>query len=122
MDEKEIISNNEMIALFMGAIHSIYFDGSKGLIFPSGKVIVHGARGCKYHESWNELIPVVEKIEIEDYGFKMCRKVVEIYRDSTKEKLFRFKESSRRESLYKAVIEFIEHYNKEKENEVTHVI
>lgn len=64
-----------------------------------------------YHKSWNALMPVVEKIEQGDIGFKMCRKVVEVYVDSTKDVLFKVKESSRIESLYKAVVQFINHHN-----------
>jgi hypothetical protein len=65
----------------------------------------------KYHSSWDWLMPVVEKIEKMDYGFKMCRKVVEVYVDSTKEVILKTKESCRFESLFKAVVEFIKWYN-----------
>ena len=60
---------------------------------------------------WGLLMTAVVEIEKKDFGFKICRKVVEIYRDSTKEELFRFKEQSKYESLFKAVIEFIKWYN-----------
>jgi hypothetical protein len=56
---------------------------------------------------YNWLMPVVEKIEQGNYGFKMCRKVVEIYFDDTKAVILRTKEKSRLESLYKAVVEFM---------------
>lgn len=65
----------------------------------------------KYHSSWGWLMPVVEKIEQGNYGFKMCRKVVEIYYDDTKELILKVKESSRLASLYKAVVDFIKWYN-----------
>lgn len=39
-----------------------------------------------------------------DIGFKICRKVVEIYTDTTKEVLVKFKESSKYESLERALI------------------
>lgn len=60
-----------------------------------------------YNNNWNELIKVIEKIEEGDFGFKMCRKVVEVYRDSTKELILKVKEKNRLESAYKAVVEFI---------------
>ncbi len=58
-------------------------------------------------------MPVVEKIEKDNYGFKMCRKVVEVYVDSTKVVLIHKKEKSRIESLYAAVIDFIQWYNQQ---------
>lgn len=64
-----------------------------------------------YDSDWNELMPVVEKIEQDNYGVKQCRKVVEIYYDDTKEVILRTKEKSRIESLYKAVVGFIQWYN-----------
>ena len=68
-------------------------------------------RAGRYHKSWDALMSVVEKIEQMDYGFKICRKVVEIYIDSNKETLFHIKEKSKLESLYTAVIQFIQWYN-----------
>jgi len=67
-----------------------------------------------YHLSFDWLMPVVEKIEKMDYGFKMRRKVVEVYIDSTKEVILKTKESCRMESLFKAVVEFINWYNDNK--------
>ena len=46
-----------------------------------------------------------------NYGFKMCRKVVEVYLDDTKIVIIKTKESDRFKSLYKAVLSFIEYYN-----------
>lgn len=62
----------------MGSIDSIYFDGAKGLVIPEIGMVLRGAAGCKYHESWRWLIPVCVKL-----GFKTiptdieeCYKVV----------------------------------------------
>lgn len=63
------------------------------------------------YKSWDKLMPVIEKIETMDYGFKMCRKVVEVYVDSTKEVIIKRKESSRIESLWTATVDFIKLYN-----------
>lgn len=63
------------------------------------------------YNDWNHIQSVVEKIETMDYGIKMCRKVVEIYVDSTKEQLFHVKKANRKESLKKAIILFINYYN-----------
>lgn len=64
-----------------------------------------------YDKHWDSLIPVVEKIEKGNYGFKMCRKVVEVYIDDTKEVIIRVKEKNRLQSCYKAVIEFVKYHN-----------
>jgi len=64
-----------------------------------------------YDKSHDLMIPVIEKIEKEDYGFKMCRKRVEIYIDSTKEVIFEIKMKSRTESLFHALVWFLKYYN-----------
>lgn len=108
----------------MGAVFSIYFDGSKGLLFPSGKIIVHGARGCKYHESWNELMPVVEKITaIEDNRFSVEISSVGMWACFIKrDDLF---ENNIADfggfepmilNVWKSVVGFIKWYNKENKN------
>lgn len=60
---------------------------------------------------FNLLMEVVEKIEHGNYGFKMCRKVVEVYFDDTKVVILKCKEKSRIESLRKAVVSFIQWFN-----------
>ena len=122
MTNEEIIQNNKLIAEFMGATVTLAYSempemNQDGLIFyyqdkssPSLYRNMSSAE-IKYHYSWSWLMPVVEKIEQGNYGFKMCRKVVEIYYDDTKEVILKVKESSRFESLYKAVIDFINWYN-----------
>lgn len=67
-----------------------------------------------YHRNHNLLISVVEEIEKGNYGFKMCRKVVEVYLDDTKEIIIRTKEDCRLNSLYKAVVDFLKWQNKGK--------
>lgn len=69
---------------------------------------------CKFHSRPDWLMPVVEKIEQGNYGFKMCRKVVEVYFDDTKEIILKTKEKCRRESLWLAVVKFIQWYNSHK--------
>lgn len=67
-----------------------------------------------FHDDWSWQMNIVEEIEKGNYGFKMCRKVVEVYFDDTKEVILKAKEKSRQESLYKAIVEFIKWYNKQK--------
>lgn len=61
----------------------------------------------EFHKSWPILMSVVEKIETMNYGVKQCRKVVEIYVNSTKENLIHQKKSSRKKSLWYALVEFV---------------
>lgn len=109
---------NKLIAEFMELKR--YWDGRYGWIYPNpvqgerGSVL--GDKGLKYHSSWEWLMPVIEKIEKANYGFKMCRKVVEIYFDDSKEVILTVKENSRLNSLHKAVVEFIKWYNQQTNN------
>lgn len=68
----------------------------------------------KYHTDLNQLMEVVEHIEKGNYGFKMCREVVEVYYDDSKEVILKTKEDCRFNSLYKAVVEFIKLHNEGK--------
>lgn len=61
----------------------------------------------QFHMSFDKLMKVVEYVERKDFGFKMCRKVVEIYIDSTKQTILHIKEDSRFNSLLKAITSFI---------------
>jgi hypothetical protein len=83
----------------------------------SSPFIIEGALVGKpflFSSSFDWLMAVVIKAETEDIGFKMCRKVVEVYVDSTKEVLFKVKEDSRLNSLYKAVVTFVKWHNEKK--------
>lgn len=72
--------------------------------------------GCfnPYDVSWELLMSVVEAIERMDYGFKMCRKRVEFYRDSDKKVILDIKMGSRIESLFYAVYEAVQWLQKQK--------
>jgi hypothetical protein len=114
LTQEEIFENNKLFLAFMGfePEYSGEWFIQKDTSRPQD--MVHRSQlssAVCYHSDWTWLMTVVEKIEKEDYGIKMCRKVVEIYRDSTKEVLFHVKEKSRKESLYKALCIFIEWYN-----------
>lgn len=112
MRDNEIIEGNKLIAEFMGAIrhHSGTWDGkSISIKFPDGKICT--LEQLSYNSNWNWIMPVIEKIEQDNYGFKMCRKVVEIYLDDTKDVILKEKKSSRIESLWVALVEFIKRHN-----------
>lgn len=110
-EEITIQQQNSDIAIFMGYER---YEDDDGIWFKKEGLItcMHPKlQELNYHSSWNQLMPVVEKIEQGNIGFKMCRKVVEIYYDDSKEQILRVKEKSRRESLYKAVVAFIKLLN-----------
>lgn len=77
--------------------------------FEDGKCVHDGIFHIpEYDKSFDSMIGVVEKIEKGNYGFKMCRKVVEIYYDDTKQVILKRKERSRKESLWIALVDFIQ--------------
>lgn len=77
--------------------------------FEDGKCVHDGIFHIpEYKNSFDSMISVVEKIEKGNYGFKMCRKVVEIYYDDTKQVILKRKERSRKESLWIALVDFIQ--------------
>lgn len=59
------------------------------------------------YDCFDQLMPVIEKIETGNYGFKLCRKRAEVFYDDTKEVIFSLKEKSRLESAYAAVVKFL---------------
>lgn len=122
MTEQEIIESNKLIAEFLGL--NIITDGIS-LFDTNYKPL------AKYHESWNDLMPVVEKIISMDYVVKtmsshtLSRKWVlhriTIKKNSYNEQIISEVESdyTNGESLinviYKGVVEFIKWHNKNKQ-------
>ncbi len=108
MTRYEIIKANERIAEFMKVERErdggLYYINDHPQMFASCWVT---AAGLRYNASWDWLIPVIEKIEEGNYGFKMCRKRVEVFFDDTKQTVLTVKEKSRLESAYKAVVTFL---------------
>lgn len=106
MTPKETVENNKLIAEFMGVKTQ-----DKGPFCYQVYDQQWAAEGLRYHSSFNWLMDVVEKIEEGNYGFKTCRKVVEVYFDDTKEIILKTKENCRLNSLHKAVVEFVKWHN-----------
>ena len=77
------------------------------LLYPKG-MLVYPPLLFKVDFNW--LMSVVQKLEQGDLGFKLCRKRVEVYVDSTKEVLIDIKLGSRLESLYAAVVKYLKEY------------
>lgn len=82
-----------------------YFDGYT--FKPTGYESYH--MPCtQYQNDFRALMDVVLKIEEGNFGVKICRRVVEIYIDDTKETIIRCKEQKKITSLYMAILEFID--------------
>jgi hypothetical protein len=141
MKSKEIIKNNVLIALFMGAKK---LDKTSGLQDPSTCLeMIHplygdeleyiGKTSLEYHKSWDFLMPVVEKIEslgvstdIHYYCAsknQTLRMTVNPTEDNTVLFLgysFQYDRSKyhtkKIDAVYESVIEFIKWYNKNKKN------
>lgn len=120
-------TNNKMIAEFMG-----FEDASR--IIGGGNVMrkkTEWKYGCqqykefkyedlKYHSSWDWLMSVVEKIEnFEDenrcakYNFNCVQSFVEIVDNETSEEIIEIDLDNKFDSIYQAVVQFIEWYNKQ---------
>jgi len=114
-----IIINNKKMALYMGAIFNIHFDGTRGFIFPNGKVLLRGARDCKYHTCWNWLIPVaVKSYEIIKEESINNPDIDKLMNDIL---VYHLKRGSIK-YIYITLIKFIDYYNKIKEHEITGVL
>lgn len=108
----EILEGNKLILEFDGWTIEPGMEKHGNPFYNKGFAMVSVSQS-EFYTSWDWLMPVVEKIEKMDYGFKMCRKVVEVYIDSTKEVIIKTKESCRLESLYTAVVQFIQWHSRQ---------
>jgi len=102
MEEKEIISGNKLIVEFMG--ESI---GKRSGIYTNLSLETGSPEtpeSLKYHNSWNALMPVVEKIDSLTMPNNIHLKINEL-------DIF-----AELKVVYKAVIEFVEWYNKNKQS------
>ena len=111
--------NNKMIAEFMDYTH-VLLPVSVGLEYYDGDEM-------EYYTDWNWLMPVVDKIEDVSEGFKWVEvewisytfqienKSVTIWKHSDRfdsKRIIEINGNTKREATYKAVVEFINQYNK----------
>lgn len=107
LSDTEIVMGNEIIA--RSQFSGMEEFRSRSFRVVAGNYTHHRIQHLiflKFHEHPSWQLFVVEEIEKLDFGFKMCRKRVEIYRDSTKEIIYTTKKSSRTESLFDALVYF----------------
>jgi len=107
--------SNKMIAEFMQFIEDgLYLDG---LYFYEGR---YYDTNMEFHKSWDWLMPVVEKIEEHGYDFiatkrRATRTYDANFMDEVNNYVVYVEDcKDRQEATYKAVVEFINQYNKNK--------
>lgn len=107
--------NNKLIAEFMGLSikEGVSYYTDENDMFPMN-VEVKGVH-LPYDTDWNWLMPVVEKIESLGYEFFIVEDRIKIAHntDHSIDTIINFTlGGSKREATYKAVVEFINQYNK----------
>lgn len=116
---KELVEGNKLIAEFMGYeyFNDHKLNGIKGVLKKEGKLSLHAniidkSFCTKYHSSWDWLMPVVEKIEHNITPVEIldtqCRIGRTIY---NKEEILVSSDESKIESVWQAVVQFIQWYN-----------
>lgn len=125
MEKETIVNGNRLIAEFMGAVVNPKWQDETTYTYtiaPSESSSYHWTPDTmRYHESWEWLMPVVEKIEsLEKVDYTILyAEHKNIYQfeinlkydtDST----FNVITENKIESIYTCVVEFIEWYNKNK--------
>ena len=114
--------NNKLIAEFMGMElgddKTVYYDDAENLHPPTP------INKLKFHESWNWLMPVVEKIEFEHDCLVIINSPLQVIITNKDigqretpllDSVFEIEVSdmgTKRDCLYKAVVEFINEYNR----------
>lgn len=112
-----IEEGNKLIAEFMGIeeVNCNQSDRYRLTSSPySGIFTMSHCRYLHFDRSYEWLMPVVEKIEQLDKGYKfqVCRRRVQIMEDSgTQLHVLTVKKGSKRESIWEAVVQFIQWHN-----------
>ena len=110
MEESEIIEGNKLIAVFMG----MKIKGDWVVLGGGSEYVV---TNLKYHSSWDQLMPVAEKIS-EDYDFSISSVGLWVCYISRKDSDFEDKhlgDMGGHEPVivnaFKAIVQFIKWYN-----------
>lgn len=113
MSEKIIAGNqltftekgNQLIAEFIGYEYDRTLPGHGGSV-----IMTLGINDCRYHSSWDWLMPVVERIESLGYEVTIRGEIVNIYIPNCED--FGATQKTKIGSTWLAVVEFIKWYNK----------
>lgn len=97
----------------------IYMDVDHPFFNRHGSIIGLFEHSPVYHKSWDWLMPVVEKIEMLDCVLAVTISTNEVTIESMNEEftfieVIRWEDKDSIRGVYKAVVEFIEWYNKNK--------
>lgn len=121
MNESEIIESNKLIAKFMNYDYLDDFNypenNETGWYNDNGEYI---CRELKFHSSWDQLIPVVEKIEKIDGYYVQIEETscyvydVNTFDDEQCDSIISIDAETKKMAVYRAVVEFIKFYNKQK--------
>jgi hypothetical protein len=126
MTEEKIRKNNKLIAEFMGCIKEDRFCGVEGhqhqwKVWRFKDSAFHNTIGdfkidTPYHDTWNWLMTVVEKIEnMENNNFSVNICKTKCFIDAILENITCKNTGNKLESTYLAVIEFIKWYNENRQ-------
>lgn len=122
MSKEEILEGNRLIAEFMGATIDQY--NNVRFVLPADGIGLAGCglHACRYHSSWDWLMPVVEKIEKFDEG--VCSVFIagtdcdiafssKYNKDGEDYDAPNFRKSSedKMKSTWQAVVQFVQWYN-----------
>ena len=129
------MENNKLIAEFMGyrecpmklyrmndefediTIYSTFQDEDEYLTIESGKIqIKFSPNQMRFHESWDWLMPVVQKIEL---TYVLSQDFLNLYSEKVSfervpQEMFNISLFSDISEVYNTVVEFINEYNKKK--------
>lgn len=129
MKTDKIMTDNKLIAEFMGAVGTPKYNPTHWDIYITGCLDVdsdnenakhfYTPEEMEYHTSWDWLMPVVDKIEsFEDenrcakYNVNMLQCWVEIINNDTSEEIVEAEGINKLQATYHAIVEFIKHINK----------
>ena len=114
---KTKIENNKLIAEFMGLVkNDIKYSSGRSIEYKKGAFVDYEGMDkgwLHYHTDWNWLMPVVDKIENGfhwNHSIKIENGYCTIVNFNNDK---RFMANSKKEAVYKAVVEFIKWYNKQ---------
>jgi hypothetical protein len=118
MKDKKIIAGNNLIAVFLGANVLSVTKRRTGNLYIYDKAGNYNS----YHSDWNELIPVLEKIESLGYHTRICfddfGTWMQIHyglsvADTSETKALN-QHGTKIENTFNSIVEFIKWYNKKK--------
>jgi len=113
------MKDDKLIAEFIGVVpdNKGWYDGYE--LYKAGFPFAYGAMGngtneLKLQKSWDWLMPVVEKIINKTSLAFHPKQYLEHAEDKAKEQIFEAMSTIDIDNVYKAVVEFIKWYNKQK--------